>query len=68
MCEGRCDEIVRVVGESECVKVRVRVSVRLIRVIMMAIESPKMPLTDPRARERSVMGIPITDSRGTAFP
>ena len=36
MCEGRCDEIVRVVGESECVKVRVRVSVRLIRVMMMA--------------------------------
>ena len=31
-------------------------------------ESPKMPITDPRARERSVMGIPITDSRGTAFP
>ena len=29
MCEGRCDEIVRVVGESESVKVRIRVSVRV---------------------------------------
>jgi hypothetical protein len=36
LCEGRCDNIVRIVGESECVKVRVRVSVRLIRVMMMA--------------------------------
>ena len=36
MCEGRCDNIVRTVGESECVKVRIRVSVREIRVMMMA--------------------------------
>jgi hypothetical protein len=28
----------------------------------------KMPITDPRAREKSGMGIPITDSRGTTFP
>jgi hypothetical protein len=36
LCEVRCDNIVMIVGESECVKVRVMVSVRLIRVMMMA--------------------------------
>jgi hypothetical protein len=29
LCEGWCDNIVRIVGESECVKVRSRVSVRV---------------------------------------
>jgi len=63
VCEVKCEEVIRV-GDSDCVELRDRVSVRL----MCYTESPKMPITDPRARERSVMGIPITDSRGTAFP
>jgi hypothetical protein len=29
VCEGWCDNIVRIVGEGECVKVRIRVSVRV---------------------------------------
>ena len=29
MCEGWYDNIVRIVGESECVKVRIRVIVRV---------------------------------------